>query len=456
MLKGRSRLQRGETLIELLLAFAILSLALVTVMRTMNGGFGSLFVSGQRSQVESQMRGQLAILQSAHQQAVANPSGTEAANWNAIVASIGADPLKAVDADGCAYTSQKNRLYFAAGSGTSWTGTVGVRSTGALTTSTETPTPNGNTLWIEARHTPKKDFARGYYDFYIKSCWDGDGSVRQQAKMVTRFYDLDAPAAPAYDNMSFVASSTGCANSTPASNPKISYVLSNPNNYPMGNVSVYVNSVLLNTHQLNSSQTINYTTPAGYGGGQYDLTAVLDATGAVVARQVTIPLCPIDIRGSEYNAGQCRPLYDYEGQEWNPRPTYAFLSNPGPYSYPCQTFPSYGTVYTCVNYDVNYPSRVTVAGAYRMTLSYLDANCGDASNETMNVTGYYYRVDVYRNSIYAGTMSLSPGAPILDATFNFPVLNPGDTIGFRWSNNRFINPGMRDPDLVIYNIRLEK
>jgi type II secretory pathway pseudopilin PulG len=464
-------LQRGETLIEVLLAFAILGIALVTVMRTMDGGLSSMFVSGQRSQVEAQMRGQLAVLQAAHQKAVTS-TDQSTADWTEIinaVATSAADREEDVTADGCTYSPNKNRLYFTTDTTGTWTGDVATKTGGTMVPNSVTPGPDGSTLWIEAQHVPQgtsDEFARGYYDFYIKSCWMGANSTPQQAKMITRFYDL-APtsATPDYNDYDFVAgpaSSAPCSN-TPGANGRISYTVTNNNSFGLGDISISVNGGPSSPPvDLAANSSVNGTVSAGFPVGTHTVRVTFLDSNAYRETPVTIDPCPplpITVLGSSHTG--CRPLYDREGDErvaGATAPSYSFMSNAGPYMYPCQTFSApYNTVFACVNYDVRYNSGVAVAGRYRMTLRYLDANCGDASNEDLSaaIGRYTYRVEVFVNGAYDSSMYLSPGAPVLTYTHNFANPLPANAqIGLRWWNNRFIDPGTRDPDLVIQNFTL--
>lgn len=460
LMHSKTARQRGETLIELLLAFAILSLALVTVMRTMNGGLDSMFVNGQRSQVEAQMRGQLAVLQAAHQQAVKDPSAADWAEITSKIATSAASREQDVTADGCTYTANKNRLSFPTSDASSWTSEVDTKSGGAMSPVFETPAPDGTSMWIEAKHKPKDETAmtRGYYDFYIKSCWQGGGGVVQEAKMVTRLYDVEATTAtPLYNNLILTANDDNCSS---GSNGRITYRIRNNNTYPFGDVRITITGGFNRVHSnVGPGADIIASTPSNYAAGNYMVRAtIVSSPGDFVEVPVTVLLCPpppINIAGSSHTG--CAPLFDREFDERIVgRPGYGFMSNPGPYMYPCQTFPAFGTTYACVNYDARYAPSITRSGSYRLTLTYFDANCGDASNETMNVSGYNYRVEVYVNGVHDGSMSLAPGAPMLTSAYNFSQqLNPGDTIGLRWWNNRFIDPGSRDPDFVIRNILLE-
>jgi type II secretory pathway pseudopilin PulG len=467
--------QRGETLIEVLLAFAILGIALVTVMRTMDGGLSSMFVSGQRSQVEAQMRGQLAVLQAAHQKAVTS-TDQSTADWTEIinaVASTTSDREADVNADGCTYTSNKNRLYFTTDTTGTWTGDVATKTGGTMVPDSVTPGPDGSTLWIEAQHVPQgtsDEFARGYYDFYIKSCWMGANNTPQQAKMITRFYDL-APTSetPDYNDFTFIAgpaASAPCSNVSGA-NGRISYTITNGNSFDLGTVRISINGANVRDHTVTANGTANGivsdTAPAGYPVGSYTVRATVLATGEFKeVSPVRIEVCPpspITVLGSNHG-GNCRPLANLEGDErplGATAPSAPFLSNPPPHPYPCRTSPApFNTVFACVNYDVQYNPNVVVGGRYRMILRYFDANCGDASNENLSVLGYNYRIEVYVNGVRDSSMSLVPGAPIL--TYPHTFTNPlpaGAQIGLRWWNNRFIDPGMRDPDFVIQNFTLE-
>ena len=89
-----------------------------------------------------------------------------------------------------------------------------------------------------------------------------------------------------------------------------------------------------------------------------------------------------------------------------------------------------------------------------MTLSYADAVCGGGQEALAAGGAYFYRLEVYKNGTWLGTMNLDPDSS--SGTFTFDSLSPGDTLGFRWWNNHFFpsNPG-KDPDFTFTNIRLE-
>lgn len=183
--------QAGDTLIEVLLAFAIFGAAAVVVTRTMNDGFTRLFVSTQQSQINAIMQGQQALLQAAHDEKAEHSGAT---HWDAIIANVSDGP---VNADGCTYSANKKRLYFPM-SGSDWltvsTKDTGLQAVGVVPANSETPTnADGDSIWIEAQYTAPDPATkrRGYYDFYIKACWqDASVSVPRQLKTVLRLYDL--------------------------------------------------------------------------------------------------------------------------------------------------------------------------------------------------------------------------------------------------------------------------
>ena len=201
----KHRKQAGDTLVEVLLAFAIFGMAATTIIRTMNDGFSRMFSSGQQSQVQALMRGQISIVQAAHSAEVKDPSYTV---WDTLIDEIANDPAgssiytqAAVNGDGCTYTLNKNRLYFATEPNGTWTvpqkkAAITSAAGQAVMAQTEAPSPDGISMWIEVKHTPHGSMVngttnqgRGYYDFYVKACWS-DGRINKQLKTVTRLYEL--------------------------------------------------------------------------------------------------------------------------------------------------------------------------------------------------------------------------------------------------------------------------
>lgn len=162
----------------------------------------------------------------------------------------------------------------------------------------------------------------------------------------------------------------------------------------------------------------------------------------------------VTLNGSQYVPGQCVSKTDTDREEVEGPSSEPLFSNGNPY--PCRPLTGRPeTVFTCTNYDVGYAPPIPVVGGYRLTLSYLDANCGSGSSEVLGVgAAYNYRLIVYKNGIQVGTMNLvADGAT---GTFDFTSLAPGDRVAFRWWNNHFIPPSNLDPDLVISQLRFDR
>lgn len=189
----RTNKERGDTLIEVLLALAVMAMVITVSLRTMNDGFSKLMVSAQRSETQALIYGQMALIRAAH--AKAEDSTSTAADWNKI--SVTAAPVgTAAVASGCTPIAG-SKFWFSTpvGVGSNWTdATVSINFT-QTTSSLPYPVP-GNGLWVEAikkdvDNTPgtKKD---NYYEFYVKACWNGPGSstTKQQIKSVMRLYEI--------------------------------------------------------------------------------------------------------------------------------------------------------------------------------------------------------------------------------------------------------------------------
>lgn len=408
----RHKRQRGDTLVEVILAFAIFGVAVVTVTRTMNTGLSRVFVSTQESQVNSIVEAQRTLLQRARDEAVRDPQQVTTGHWATLVAALASNPSsntkleKAVNADGCTYTGDKNRVFFPM-TGSDWLVVNQVASTGntdtAATASDVTPSgADGNSVWIEGQYTTEPG-GRGYYDLYIKACWQNTGGsvdVPRQLKTVIRLYDPDSSA---------IAAAPGPA-------------------------------------------------PGGGGGG---------GPSAPVIKSIL---------GSAHMPGRCTSIIPGEGTEAGTPPlrTAPLFSVPSSdIRYPCVSLtdtPS--SVFSCTNYDVGYNTGLTAAeaGIYKMRIYNKDADCAgwlavgppptrNARPLNASAYGYRYQVDVFTSTdtvtwSKVTTMSIDPDQTFAEYTFAYLPANA--SIGFRWFNNHFIGPSWIDPNLVITNIELEK
>lgn len=189
----RNRLQRGDTLIEVLFAFTILSLVVVGAMSIMNQGTLASQRSLETTLVRQEIDSQATTLRFLHSAYVAayQPDGVYAANTPAGQWKLMADNLTATSAsafDGGSTTCQTPpsgsfilngaRATYITGSAALLVPSVTFAQLRYDAASNELLASEG--VWIEAiRSVPSADAnaqnAR-FIDFHIRACWDNPGS----------------------------------------------------------------------------------------------------------------------------------------------------------------------------------------------------------------------------------------------------------------------------------------
>jgi len=205
MLVNGTKSQRGDTLIEVLVAIAVLGALIAVAYAVMNRGFASTQNSLDRTSTQALINGQASMLRAAHARA-ANGDST---SWDAIVALVptgvssytspSSDPTangKAV-IDGCT-SSFSNfdqwNFYFDVnrtdGIDPMLPKKIDYGATPDLARKGTTP-KLGDGIWVEG-HGYKPGVNEDLYVFYIKSCWmptySAGNNVSSQAKTVVRLY----------------------------------------------------------------------------------------------------------------------------------------------------------------------------------------------------------------------------------------------------------------------------
>lgn len=187
--------QRGDTLVEVLLATAILAFLVAGTSVIMNSSLSRTQVSLERTQVQAAMQGQASILRALRDAAVKEQSAEAGPKWEQIV-SYAMDPNPAAQTAICTVGGGGTRFYFndTSTSGTSsWLQSIPL---GPITNEAQAlpsggailPTP-GDGLWIEVYKGRSGAVQYPYYDFYIKSCWQNIGSgPKQELKTVVRLH----------------------------------------------------------------------------------------------------------------------------------------------------------------------------------------------------------------------------------------------------------------------------
>lgn len=171
--------QRGDTLIEVLLALGILSMVVVGCMSIMNFSFGTGLDTTARTRTLALLNGQANLLKSARDSYVHRQNVDDWKNIRSHSTS-----LSLAQSNPCQVGADANsRFYLNANAANHW---AQLQTTAGGKTDTAQP-QLGNGIWIEAyRHDPLN--GPNFYDFYIKACWQGNRS-EQQLVSVVRLYD---------------------------------------------------------------------------------------------------------------------------------------------------------------------------------------------------------------------------------------------------------------------------
>lgn len=196
--------QRGDTIIEVLLAFTVFALVSVGALSIMNQGTNSAQRSLEAALVKQQIDAQAEALRAAHKAhgvKLATKDATTSA-WEGVIASADSSTL-AVTGATCPAFSGSNNIFI-------MNGRTGVRHD-AVPTSMASNDPNlppysrvvyrdppdstvvegAFGLWIEKQtRTAPVSGIPAAYDFTIKACWYGPGQTApMQLQTVVRLHD---------------------------------------------------------------------------------------------------------------------------------------------------------------------------------------------------------------------------------------------------------------------------
>lgn len=191
-----NRRESGDTLIEVLLATAILAFIIAGTSLIMNTGLSKAQLSLERTQVQASIEGQASILRALREAAIKGKSNEAEDLWKRVggfsTSSISSVAQRSVCTPG-GFNGTRFVFDNTGDSVSSWLNPVELSP---ITNPDETVPTNssflpqpGDGLWIEAYKPPTSSSSLPYYDFYIKACWDAAGShPRQELKTVVRLY----------------------------------------------------------------------------------------------------------------------------------------------------------------------------------------------------------------------------------------------------------------------------
>lgn len=190
MRKHVDKNQRGDTLIEVMLAIAITAIVVVLTITLMNRGIASIRSSIERSQVRSAMQGQVDLLLFMRGYYMAKDSvGGFAGKWETILANYitinPPAPGSISDKSGCSPEASTVLPFYLEVSATGLN--LAGYSTGSAPEAMAKP---GQGMWIEAYRVNGSNSAPNAIDFAVRACWVpfGGGSIQHETTIV-RLYD---------------------------------------------------------------------------------------------------------------------------------------------------------------------------------------------------------------------------------------------------------------------------
>ncbi len=195
MTSFKRRASRGDTLVEMIFAFAILSLVVVGVMMIMNRGIRMSQESIEHTLVRQQMDGQAEMVRFIHD--TDNPAwGVIKSKLSTDIMSLSTVPCPAL---GTISTSSKNAFFLTQ----SAPGTFAVKPIGGATyadpmsyAKIDYTAGKAYGLWLQIAKAENKASptspasALDAYDVYVHACWYGAGSgIPTTLGTIVRLYD---------------------------------------------------------------------------------------------------------------------------------------------------------------------------------------------------------------------------------------------------------------------------
>jgi prepilin-type N-terminal cleavage/methylation domain-containing protein len=177
--------QRGDTLVEVLMAIVVLSMVIVGAITVMAHGLKASQLAVEHTQVRLQINAQEEMLRYLRDGYLSDPNSTAGQTWKGL---FGGAPAYAdttatnYNDTSCSVTSGKNGFYL-----TQSSGVVSVNAFNAASKPATYALP-GQGMWIEM--TRSSGISPAYVDVVLRACWSGIGdSADQQAVTVIRLYD---------------------------------------------------------------------------------------------------------------------------------------------------------------------------------------------------------------------------------------------------------------------------
>lgn len=175
--------QRGDTLVEVLMAIMVLSIIIVGSISLMARGLQIAQNALEHSETRQGVNSQLDMLRFLRDQYSTNATSADAATWKSIITS--SNGAQTDYSSGCNVTTAKNGTAFYLDKSSGSVQKVAFDAT-QLPATFATP---GKGMWVEAAPSAA-GMSPAYVDFVVRACWSPLGSgPMQQTVTAERLYD---------------------------------------------------------------------------------------------------------------------------------------------------------------------------------------------------------------------------------------------------------------------------
>lgn len=184
---GKVTRERGDTLIEVLVAISVLGVVIVGTFSLMNKGLTQMYNSMEKSEVRFLLNSQIEQLTYARDQHQLPSSGSayDTAAYTVWSGVLG-HPTTTVPAVQSCTPSAGTAFWIKSDD---VTGTLSYETTISATTADGFPSP-GNGIWIQKVNSSLGGSLPSYKDFYVRACWkQTSGSTIQVMSTVVRLND---------------------------------------------------------------------------------------------------------------------------------------------------------------------------------------------------------------------------------------------------------------------------
>ena len=186
--------QRGDTIIEVLLAIAVFSLVSVGVMTIMNQSTNVAQRALEITLVRQQIDAQAEALRAAHQAygTLTTKEARDNSQWKLIRGTLRSSPVDT--SGGCPVTAELTSVFIMNYTSGSYSTSVDSIATADLPYAQVSPASmTGYGIWIEGdKVTSINGNVPGAYNFRIRACWYGAGmgDTPMEIETIVRLYDV--------------------------------------------------------------------------------------------------------------------------------------------------------------------------------------------------------------------------------------------------------------------------